>query len=127
MTTTASNFTGIHRGAEGSSRFLPPPVIHLNFTSVIPAPPVAPGLIPMNMDAVKQQFGTPLTCRHCGKVRHFAQECPQAYDVCYMIVNDRKELLEHLLTVEDVPKPTKVDEQVEVEQERPENFVSSSE
>ena len=72
LTTTASNFIGICRGAKGLNRFLPQPVACLNFTSVIPAPPVAPGPTPMDVDAVKQQFDTPLTCRYCGKVGHFA-------------------------------------------------------
>ena len=71
-TTTASNFAGIFRGAKGSNRFLPPPVVYLNFTSVIPAHPVAPGPTPMDINAVKWQFGTTLTCTHCGKVGHFA-------------------------------------------------------
>ena len=61
-TTTASNFAGIHRGSEGSNRFLPPPVGHPNIMPLIPAPPMAPGPTPMDVDAAKQQFGTPLTC-----------------------------------------------------------------
>ena len=94
--TTASNFTGICRGAEGSSRFLPPPVVHPNFTSVIPAPLVAPGPAPMDVDTAKWQFGAPLTCRHCGKVGHCAWECPQAYNVCYMMVDEYEELVHSL-------------------------------
>ena len=62
LTTTASNFAGICRGSEGSNRFLPPPVVHPNIMPVIPALPMAPGPTPMDVDAAKQQFGTPLTC-----------------------------------------------------------------
>ena len=54
-------------------------------------------------------------------------ECPLAYEVHYMMADEHEELLEHLLTVEDVSKSAKVDEQVEAEQERPEDFASSSE
>ena len=125
-TTTASNFAGICRGAEGSNRFPPPPVVHLNIMPVIPAPPMAPGPTPMDMDAAKQWFSTPLTCWHCGKVRHFAWECLQTYNVHYMMANECGELLEHLLMAEDVPKAAEVGEQVETEQERPEDFSSSS-
>ena len=72
LTTTTSSFAGIHRGAEGSNRFLPPPVVCLNIIPVIPAPPMASGPTPMDVDAAKWQFSTPLTCRCCGKVGHFA-------------------------------------------------------
>ena len=71
---------------------------------VIPALPMAPGPAPMDMDAMKWWFGTPLTYRHCGKVRHFAWECLQAYDIHYMMANECEELIEHLLMAEDVPK-----------------------
>ena len=54
LTTTASNFSGICRGAEGSNRFLPPPVVHPNVMLVIPAPPMAPGPTPMDVDAMEQ-------------------------------------------------------------------------
>ena len=43
---------------------------------VIPAPPMAPGSTPMDMDATKWRFSTPLTCRCCGKVEHFVWVSP---------------------------------------------------
>ena len=61
-TTTASNFAGIRRGSKGSNMFLPPPIVHPNIMPVIPAPPMAPGPTPMDVDAAKRQFVTPLTC-----------------------------------------------------------------
>ena len=53
--------------------------------------------------------------------------CPQAYDICYMMADECEELIEHLLVTEDVLKAAEVGEQVETEQERPEDFASSSE
>ena len=127
LTTTASNFAGIYRGSEGSNRLLPSPVVHPNIMPVIPAPPIAPGPTHMDVNATKWWFGTPLTCWCCGKVGHFAQEYPQAYDICYMMADEHEELIEHLLMAEDVLKAAKVGKQVETEQERLEDFVSSSE
>ena len=87
---------------------------------------MAPGPIPLDVDAAKRQFGTPLTCRCCGKVRHLARDCPQAYNIHYMIANEHEELIEHLLMTEDVLKAAKVGEHVETEQGRLEDFASSS-
>ena len=126
-TTTASSFAGIHRGAEGSNRVLPPPVVCPNIMPVIPAPPMAPGPTPMDVDAMKWRFGIPRTCQCCGKVGHFVWECPQAYNVCYMMADECEEFTEHLLMAEDILKAAKGSQQVETEQERPEDFVSSSE
>ena len=42
LTTTASNFAGICRGAEGLNKFLPLPVVHPNIMPVNPAPPMPP-------------------------------------------------------------------------------------
>ena len=44
-----------------------------------------------------------------------------------MMADEREELIEHLLVTEDVLKAAEVGEQVETEQERPEDFASSSE
>ena len=44
-----------------------------------------------------------------------------------MMADEHEELIEHLLMAEDVLKAAKVGKQVETEQERLEDFVSSSE
>ena len=44
-----------------------------------------------------------------------------------MTADGCEELIEHLLVTEDVPKAAKVGKQVETEQERLEDFASSSE
>ena len=43
-----------------------------------------------------------------------------------MTADEREELIEHLLMTEDVPKAAEVGEQVETEEERSEDFASSS-
>ena len=44
-----------------------------------------------------------------------------------MTADEHKELIEHLLMAEDVPNGAEVGKQVEAEQERLEDFASSSE
>ena len=44
-----------------------------------------------------------------------------------MTANEHEELMEHLLVTEDVLKAAEVGEHVETEQERPDDFASSSE
>ena len=44
-----------------------------------------------------------------------------------MTADEREELIEHPLMTEDVPKAAEVGKQVETEQERSEDFASSSE
>ena len=43
-----------------------------------------------------------------------------------MMADEHEELIEHLLMTEDVPKAAEVGKQVETEQERLEDFASSS-
>jgi hypothetical protein len=57
---------------------------------------------PMDIDATRCQNAIPMLCRRCGEPRHFARECPKAYDVHYMSLDEREDWIEHLLSGSDV-------------------------
>jgi hypothetical protein len=56
----------------------------------------------MDIDATRRQNAILMLCRRCGEPRHFARECPKAYDVCYMSLEEREDWIECLLSGSDV-------------------------
>jgi hypothetical protein len=73
-------------------------------TSQYPGVPVRASNVPapMDIDATRHRNATPMLCRRCGEPRHFARECPKAYDVRYMSSDEREDWIEHLLSRSDV-------------------------
>src|SRR5882762_2066817 len=57
---------------------------------------------PMDIDATRCQNAIPMLCRRCEEPRHFARECPKAYDVHYMSSDEREDWIERLLSGSDV-------------------------
>jgi hypothetical protein len=57
---------------------------------------------PMDINATHRRNAIPMLCRHFREPRHFARECPKAYDVCYMSSDKREDWIEHLLSGSDV-------------------------
>ncbi|GLB39313.1 putative retrotransposable element tf2 155 kda protein type 1-like [Lyophyllum shimeji] len=77
--------------------FRPAPV------AAAPAAPTAPGSrsIPpgvlMDIDLSRQRSGTPIICRRCKKPGHIARNCPDQFDICSMITDEREDWVMGLL------------------------------
>ncbi|KAG6870975.1 hypothetical protein C0993_003919, partial [Termitomyces sp. T159_Od127] len=71
--------------------------------------PLPPG-IPMDVDAARQHYATPLLCRRCKKPGHFARHCPLSLEVRYLSTAEQEELLLQLLAAKDAAGAPSPDE-----------------
>jgi hypothetical protein len=71
--------------------------------------------VPMEVDATRKRNVTTITCYRCGQPGHLQNNCPRAFDVRYMLQEERDEWIQRLLTDKDVEEATRnVDDAQEV-------------
>ena len=56
----------------------------------------------MEVDTACLQKPTPVLCRCCGEVGHFVRDCLKAYNVRYMMLEEKETWIEQHLTAADV-------------------------
>ena len=56
----------------------------------------------MEVDTAHLRKPTPVLCRRCREAGHFARDCPKAYDVRYMTLEEKETWIEQHITAADV-------------------------
>ena len=64
----------------------------------------------MDIDHAHQRGGHTTVCLQCQQSGHYAHECPQAFDIRSMTMEEKLELLLELLTLVDLNKETTSEE-----------------
>ena len=57
---------------------------------------------PMEVDTARLWKPTPVLCRCCGEAGHFARDCPKAYNIHYMMLEEKETWIEQHITAADV-------------------------
>ena len=57
---------------------------------------------PMDVDRTHGRTSFPIICRRCNKPGNYARECPNAFDVRMMTMEEKLELIPELLALADV-------------------------
>jgi hypothetical protein len=74
----------------------------------------------MEIDANRNRREVPDICRRCGKPGHWAKDCPRRFDIRFMTVDEKSELLQGLALETDkveLESHTGVDEKEEETQD----------
>jgi len=69
----------------------------------------------MDIDVTQRQGPNPIVCYRCGKTGHTRPNCPEAFDVCTMMVEECTDFIQCELAALDVCT-TDIDQSEEVEE-----------
>ena len=64
----------------------------------------------MDIDRTHRKGNHTTVCLQCQQPGHYAHECPQAFDIQSMTMEEKLELLPELLTLVDLSKETTLEE-----------------
>ena len=75
---------------------------------------------PMNVDRTHGRTSFPIICRRCNKPGHYARECPNAFDVQMMTMEEKLELIPKLLALANMSgvPPSENNSESEIESEK---------
>jgi len=90
------------------------------------ATPTPGNPVPMDIDAARKARQTPDTCRHCGKIGHWAKDCDLRFDVRHLTDDELGAILEQRLAALDVAS-SEVEEESADQSAPVEDFVPHSE
>ena len=71
----------------------------------------------MDVDQTHGQTNFPFICQRCNKPSHYARECPNAFDVRMMTMEEKLELIPELLALANILRVPALENNSEAEME----------